>query len=65
MPKIISVREAAKRLEVHPTTVVRAVRAGKLKAKYSGLMKNRIAGVYETDIRTILAKQTGTAVGVK
>lgn len=65
MPKIISVREAAQRLEVHPATVIRAVHAGKLKATYSGLMKNRVAGIYADDVRAIVSAQKGKVAGVK
>ena len=55
MPKgIITVDEAAKRLAVYPGTVRRAIHAGKIRAFYGGVMKNRIKGVYAESIDEIL-----------
>lgn len=55
MPKeIITIREAAKRLEVNPQTVRRAILSGKLQAAWGGLMKNRIKGVYVESVDAIL-----------
>ena len=50
----ITVDEAARRLDVHPRTVRRSIRAGKIRAYYGGVMKNRIKGVYSESIYEIL-----------
>lgn len=50
----ITVDEAARRLDVHPRTVRRAIRAGKIRAYFGGVMKNRIKGVYAESIDEIL-----------
>ena len=50
----ITVDEAARRLDVHPRTVRRAIRAGKIRVYYGGVMKNRIKGVYAESIDEIL-----------
>lgn len=53
----ITVDEAARRLDVHPRTVRRAIRAGKIRAYFGGVMKNRIKGVYAESIDKILKNE--------
>ena len=50
---ILTLKEAAYRLEVHPRTVARGVRAGILRAKYGGLRKNRIVGIFAEDVESL------------
>ncbi len=60
MPKkIITVDEAAKKLEVYSGSVRRAVRAGKIRAVFGGVMKDRIKGVYAEDVDAILKTANG------
>ncbi len=61
MPKILTPREAADRLEVCTRTVTRGVRAGLLRAKYGGLRKDRIVGIYADSVEALRLK--GTADG--
>ena len=62
MTKTITVKEAADRLDVSKATIVRAVHSGKLRATFSGLLKNRIRGIVEESVEAIRA-QTATAEG--
>ena len=50
----ITVDEAARRLDVHPRTVRRAIRAGKIRAYFGGVLKNRIKGVFVESVDEIL-----------
>ena len=59
--KIITVEEAARRLEVHPESIRRAIRAGKLRAVFGGVMKNRIKGVDAESVDKILHANRQTA----
>ena len=56
MPRVITVQEAATRLDVCKATIVRAVRTGRLRARFAGLMKNRVCGIYEDSVAAIQAK---------
>ena len=58
MPKILTPREAADRLEVCTRTVTRGVHAGILRAKYGGLRKDRIVGVYAEDVAKLECRAT-------
>jgi hypothetical protein len=59
MPKILTPREAADRLEVCTRTVTRGVRAGILRAKYGGLRKDRIVGIYAEDVEKLSRQTSG------
>ena len=56
--ELITVHEAARRLEVNPRTVARAVSRGELKAKYGGLYKNRIVGIYAESVTELQRRAT-------
>lgn len=58
MQEIISTREAANRLEVSTRTITRAIHAGVFRAKYGGLYKNRIVGVYTEDVAELERRAT-------
>ncbi len=58
---IITLAEAAERLEVCARTVARGVRQGVLRAKYGGLKKDRIVGAYADSVEALRLK--GTADG--
>ena len=59
MPKILTPREAADRLEVCTRTVTRGVRVGILRAKYGGLRKDRIVGIYAEDVEKLSRQTSG------
>lgn len=54
--EIITIKEAAEKLEVSPRTVARAVAKGDIKATFYGLRKKRILGVYAESVQKILAE---------
>lgn len=56
--ELITVNEAARRLEVNPRTVARAVDRGELKAKWGGLHKNRIVGIYAESVTELQSRAT-------
>ena len=58
MQEIISTREAANRLEVSTRTITRGIHAGVFRAKYGGLYKNRIVGVYAEDVAELERRAT-------
>ncbi len=58
MQEIISTREAANRLEVSTRTITRGIHAGVFRAKYGGLYKNRIVGVYAEDVAKLEHRAT-------
>lgn len=53
MQKIVSIREAANRLEVSTRTITRGIHAGVIRAKFGGLYKNRIVGVYAESVEEL------------
>ena len=59
MQEIISTREAANRLEVSTRTITRGIHAGVFRAKYGGLYKNRIVGVYAEDVENLSRQTSG------
>ncbi len=61
--ELITVHEAARRLEVCTRTVTRGVDAGLLRAKYGGLQKNRIVGIYAEDVETLRRKTSHETTG--
>lgn len=62
--KVITTREAAERLGVGLRTVARGVHLGMLRAKWGGLCRNRIVGIYEDSVAQLIAtKQPPTCGG--
>ena len=59
MQEVITTREAANRLEVSTRTITRGVHAGILRAKYGGLRKDRIVGIYAEDVEKLSRQTSG------
>ena len=57
--ELITLRQAAKLLEVNPRTITRAVRKGLIAAKFGGLKKNRVVGVFTASIEALQKEING------
>ena len=59
--ELITTHEAARRLECSPRTVQRACRSGQLRAKWCGLMGDRVRGVYAASVDELLERRKANA----